>query len=97
MDQERKRSRRDGSRRAAGVVWRGGGSNLPRRRRWLELGDDGLGGPGGPAKAEWARCVDGPAQKKYFNRLGCQGETGQNTVWAEQRMKLFLQFPFQPI
>jgi hypothetical protein len=30
----------------------------------------------------------------YFNRLGCQGEMGQNAVWAKQRMKLFLQFPF---
>jgi hypothetical protein len=31
------------------------------RRHWLELGDDGWGGPGGPVKAERARCVDGPA------------------------------------
>jgi hypothetical protein len=36
------------------------------------------------AKAERARCVDGPAQKNYFNRLGCLGEMGQNTVLVEK-------------
>jgi hypothetical protein len=45
-------------------MWRGGGGNSPRPRRWLELGDDGWGGLGGSANVERARSIDGSTQKK---------------------------------